>query len=130
MPAHRFISVRRLILVTLATALTACGAVGPSGGPVAQSPLPASVTALIHELQGQPPSNPPAYVASYDYRGEVVYYVPPRCCDIFGDLYNGAGQIICHPDGGLAGHGDGRCPDFESKRTNEKIVWRDLRMRG
>jgi hypothetical protein len=130
MPRHRFFYMRRLILVTLAIGLAACGIGTPSGGPVPQSPLPASVTTLIHELEAQPPSNPPAFVASYDYGGQVVYYVPPRCCDIFGDLYNAAGQIICHPDGGLAGHGDGRCPDFATQRTNEKIIWRDLRTRG
>ena len=95
-----------------------------------QSPIPAAVTALIHELEAQPPANPPAFVASYDYQGQVVYYVPPRCCDIFGDLYNAAGEIICHPDGGLAGHGDGRCPDFVSARSNERILWRDLRPQG
>ena len=110
--------------------MTACGTGAPSGGPPPQSPIPAAVTALIDELEAQPPANPPAFVASYDYRGQVVYYVPPRCCDIFGDLYNAAGQIICHPDGGLAGRGDGRCPDFESRRTNERIIWRDLRPRG
>ena len=110
--------------------MTACGTGTPSGGSPPQSPIPAAVTALINELEAQPSANPPAFVASYDYRGQVVYYVPPRCCDIFGDLYNAAGQIICHPDGGLAGRGDGRCPDFESRRTNERIVWRDLRPRG
>ena len=115
---------RHLILATAAMTLTACGAVSPSGGPAA---LPEPVTRLINELEAQPPANPPAFIASYDYRGQVVYYLPPRCCDIFGDLYDAEGQIICHPDGGLAGKGDGRCPDFISQRTNEKIIWRDLR---
>lgn len=118
------ISMRHLILATAAMTLTACGAVSPSGGPAA---LPEAVTRLINELEAQPPANPPAFIASYDYRGQVVYYLPPRCCDIFGDLYDAEGQIICHPDGGLAGKGDGRCPDFISQRTNEKIIWRDLR---
>jgi len=118
------ISMRHLILATAAMTLTACGAVSPSGGRAA---LPEAVTRLINELEAQPPANPPAFIASYDYRGQVVYYLPPRCCDIFGDLYDAEGQIICHPDGGLAGKGDGRCPDFISQRTNEKIIWRDLR---
>jgi hypothetical protein len=56
-----------------------------------------------------------------------VYYLPPRCCDIFGNLYDSQGQIICHPDGGIAGHGDGRCPDFLNQRTNETVIWRDTR---
>jgi hypothetical protein len=127
---HRLIAIRHSILVTVAIALTACSAGAPIGGPATNSPLPTAVTALIHELEAQPPTYPPAYVASYDYGGQVVYYVPPQCCDLFGDLYNAAGQIICHPDGGLAGRGDGSCPDFVTQRTNEKIIWRDLRTRG
>jgi hypothetical protein len=108
-------------------ALGACGphdAKGTGGSP---SPVPPAVTAVIQVLQSQPVANPPAYVASYDYSGQVVYYVPPRCCDIFGNLYNSGGEVICHPDGGLAGHGDGRCPDFFRLRTNETIIWRDTR---
>lgn len=120
--------IRHLLLVTLVAALIACGAVpSHSGGKVPQSPIPIAVAALIHDLETQPVANPPAYVASYEFRGEVVYYVPPRCCDIFGDLYDGDGQLICHPDGGLAGHGDGRCPEFASQRTNERIIWQDTR---
>jgi Tol biopolymer transport system component len=85
------------------------------------------VTALIEDLKSQPVANPPAYVASYEYSGQVVYYVPPRCCDIFGNLYDAQGQLICHPDGGIAGNGDGRCPDFLSQRKNETVLWRDTR---
>jgi hypothetical protein len=122
------ISMKHWVLMMLAVALAACGAAAPGGGGAAgQTPVPAAIAALIHELETQPVVNPPAFVASYDYSGNVVYYVPPRCCDIFGDLYNSAGQIICHPDGGLAGRGDGRCPDFLSQRTNETMIWRDPR---
>lgn len=129
--AHRLLFVRYLLLATLALAFTACGSVpSRSGGPPPQSPIPVAVSALIHDLETRPVANPPAYVASYDFRGQVVYYVPPRCCDIFGDLYDANGQLICHPDGGLAGNGDGRCPGFASERTNERIIWRDMRPRG
>lgn len=98
-----------------------------NGGPPPQSPIPVAVVALIHDLETRPVANRPAYVASYNFRGQVVYYVPPRCCDMFGDLYDAEGQLICHPDGGLAGNGDGRCPGFASERTNERIIWRDMR---
>jgi len=113
--------VKPWLLMILTAALTACGGLGSGSDP---TPVPAPVANLIHELQTQPPANPPAYVASYQYRGQIVYYVPPRCCDIFSDLYDGSGTLICHPDGGLAGHGDGRCPDFLSQRRNETILWR------
>ena len=66
-------------------------------------------------------------VARYEYRGGRVYYVPPRCCDVYGTLYDASGTILCHPDGGFTGDGDGRCPDFFEERRNEKIIWRDRR---
>jgi uncharacterized protein DUF6970 len=111
------------ILVMLGTTLAACGAAGVSR----PTPVPAAVSTLIQQLEAQPQANPPLYIASYEYRGQVVYYVPPRCCDIFSDLYSSAGDLLCHPDGGLAGHGDGRCSDFLSQRKNETIIWRDRR---
>ena len=72
--------VKPWLLLIVTAALTACGGLGSGSDP---TPVPAPVANLIHELQTQPPANPPAYVASYQYQGEIVYYVPPRCCDIF-----------------------------------------------
>jgi hypothetical protein len=114
--------IKHIGLVLIVLGLAACGA-----QPAQQPQVPAAVSAIIEDLKNQPVANPPAYVASYEYSGQVVYYVPPRCCDIFGNLYDGQGQLICHPDGGIAGHGDGRCPDFLSQRKNETILWRDTR---
>ncbi len=123
---HRLEVIKHIALVMLILGLAACGA-RPAGE---QAQVPAAVAALIQDLKNQPVANPPAYVASYEYSGQVVYYVPPRCCDIFGNLYDSAGQLICHPDGGLTGKGDGLCPDFFSLRRNEQIIWRDPRPRG
>ena len=115
--------IKQIGLVLIVLGLAGCGA-----QPAGQQPqVPAAVAALIEDLKSQPVANPPAYVASYEYSGQVVYYVPPRCCDIFGNLYDGQGQLICHPDGGIAGHGDGRCPDFFSQRKKEAVLWRDTR---
>jgi hypothetical protein len=106
----------------LAAALSSACATGKSVGPDAEW-----LTALVHDLESQPVANPPAFIARYDYGGGVVYYLPPRCCDIPSNVYRGDGTIICHADGGLTGGGDGRCPDFLSTRKNEKIVWKDQR---
>jgi hypothetical protein len=56
-----------------------------------------------------------------------VYFLPQRCCDIMGVLYRADGSVMCRPDGGFTGTGDGRCPDFFVERKNERIVWRDAR---
>jgi hypothetical protein len=113
-------------VLVVALAVAGCGAAAPGTGS-GKVPVPESISAIIHDLESRPVANPPAYVASYDYAGHVVYYVPPRCCDVFGDLYDIAGHVICHPDGGLAGTGDGRCPDFLKQRKHEMIIWRDSR---
>ena len=68
-------------------------------------------------------SSAPDFVARYDYNGQTVYYVAPRCCDIWSILYDSSGTVLCAPDGGIAGMGDGRCPDFIAERKNEKILW-------
>lgn len=111
--------IRRVVSAVALALGAACATEGPRD--------PAWLTTLIHELESQPVGNPPAFIARYDYRGQVVYYLPPRCCDIPSNLYDAAGAIICHPDGGLSGSGDGRCSGFFAQRTNEKVVWRDPR---
>ena len=65
----------------------------------------------------------PAYVTRYDYKGRVVYYVAPRCHVIFSDLYDVNGLLLAHPDGGIAGQGDGRAADFFDARGNEVFLW-------
>jgi hypothetical protein len=85
------------------------------------------LTPVIAELEREPVANPPAYLASYEYKGETVYYLPPRCCDVPSTVYGPTGTILCSADGGLTGRGDGRCPDFFAERRDEQIIWRDQR---
>ena len=57
---------------------------------------------------------PPACIQRYTYHDEVVFYTPiPGCCDRMSTLYDRCGTILCAPDGGYTGKGDGRCPDFK-----------------
>ncbi len=88
---------------------------------------PAWLTSLISQIEAEPIANPPALIARYDFNGATVYYLPPRCCDKWSTLYREDGSIVCHPDGGLTGKGDGGCPAFLAERKNEVIVWRDSR---
>jgi len=91
---------------------------------------PVWVGKLIEEYSAAPVGNPPQSIWRYEYKGNTVYYVPPQCCDFYSDLYNIDGVIIAHPDGGIAGGGDGRSPDFFQKRTHEMLVWQDNRRPG
>ena len=83
---------------------------------------------LIAKLQGQPVANPPLSIAEYRYQGRTVYYLPPRCCDIFSDLYDVSGNLIAHPDGGITGGGDGRAPRFFEEAQLIQVVWEDRRL--
>ena len=112
----------RSIFLLAALSLLGCAGIMSPGDDV-----PAWVVGLIRQMESEPVANPPAFVARYEYRDAEVYYVPPRCCDVPSTLYDASGTVLCHPDGGLAGDGDGRCPDFLAERRNEKIVWRDRR---
>jgi hypothetical protein len=86
--------------------------------------------AIIKRYQREPVGNPPQSIWRYEYKGQVVYYVPAQCCDQFSTLYDAKGKIICSPDGGFSGRGDGHCTDFFSTRANEKLIWKDSRSRA
>lgn len=102
--------------------LAGCATSTPSGNP-------AFIDQLIDQFENEPVGNPPQSIWSYEYNGQVVYYVPQQCCDQFSTLYNSTGDVICAPDGGLDGKGDGGCTDFFSTRINELLVWQDTRTR-
>ncbi len=109
-----------LILITVIILLGACSH-------ATQSLNPAWVDKLIQQFESDPVGNPVQSIWSYEYDGQVVYYIPPQCCDQYSTLYDTSGSVICAPDGGFTGKGDGKCPDFLSKRTNEQLVWKDSR---
>ena len=92
--------------------------------------IPEWLIDLIQRLENEPVANPPASVTRYEYKGQPVYFVPQRCCDIFSDLYDADGNLIAHPDGGITGRGDGRASDFFQERKDELVIWRDRRSYG
>ncbi|HEX7541492.1 MAG TPA: hypothetical protein VF352_05115 [Anaerolineales bacterium] len=88
---------------------------------------PEWVKNLIATYEKDSVGNPPQSIWQYEYNGQIVYYVPPQCCDQFSTLYDANGTVICAPDGGFTGHGDGKCSDFFQERKNEKLIWKDPR---
>ena len=92
--------------------------------------IPEWLTDLIQRLENEPVADPPASITQYEYKGQTVYFLPQRCCDIFSDLYDATGNIIGHPDGGITGQGDGRALDFFEERSNEQVTWEDHRAYG
>ena len=85
------------------------------------------VRELIRKYSEDPRGNPPASIWRFNYRGSEVFYIPPSCCDVYSELYDSNGVLLCAPDGGLTGRGDGRCPDFAAERSAGVLVWKDPR---
>ena len=119
------IMLRRQFVVLTFLISVACA--GNPAAPDSDNSMPAWLTTLVRQAEEQPVANPPAFIARYDYKGQTMYFLPQRCCDIMSVLYRSDGSVACHPDGGLKGTGDGQCADFFVERRNERILWRDAR---
>ena len=79
---------------------------------------------FVHELIASPPFGSAHEIWRYRFNGETVYYIPPQPYDIPSVLYDSDGKVICSPDGGLRGDGDGRCPTFFKKRRGGRLIWK------
>lgn len=99
----------------------------PTGSKVVLDSLPVCVKVLIEKMKSEPATNPPGKIYSFKYMGKKVFYVPAVCCDNFSDLYNDSCRLMGHPDGGFTGEGDGKIKDFETAKSQEKLLWEDIR---
>jgi hypothetical protein len=79
--------------------------------PYPRWPPPPWLQRLIGQLRAQPPGNPPLTVWRYRYRGQVVYDLPPQCCDQMSTLFDA----------------EGRAGDFHELRQEGVLLWRDPR---
>ena len=88
---------------------------------------PAWLKARIKAVLGERKRNPITRMLRYTYGGQTVYYISAPCCDQYSEVLDTKGKLVCQPDGGITGKGDGKCPDFDKNKTNEKLVWQDPR---
>jgi hypothetical protein len=65
----------------------------------------------------------PLWVYRYTYQNEYFYYLYADCCDQYNYLLDGECNIICAPDGGFSGAGDGQCPDYYQYLTSKQLIW-------
>lgn len=122
---HERLEMKVSTLVTAFMVILVCGC--SAIGPAPSSGIPDWINKQIAQFQTAPIGNPPQSIWQYEYKGSIVYYIPPQCCDQFSQLYDSAGKLICAPDGGFSGRGDGKCPDFSKLRKNEILIWQDTR---
>jgi hypothetical protein len=109
---------------------TSANTVDPVPARVAESDTtarPKWLQARIQSVLSERKRNPIIRILRYQYQGKTVYYQSAPCCDQFRRCSTRPGRVICNPDGGITGKGDGKCPDFEKNKTNEKLVWQDPR---
>ncbi|MHB1148277.1 MAG: DUF6970 domain-containing protein [Lutibacter sp.] len=80
----------------------------------------------IKKIKNEEVRNPPAQVWKWEVDGQTYYYITSDCCDQYNYLYNSNCEVICAPDGGLIGTGDGNCPDFIGS-IKKTLIWKDNR---
>ncbi len=128
---------KTIILIMCVIATGCCGTKKTDNGPLIKEDtviqntlpqnIPACISGLIETFTKEEKQNPPRKIYSYTYRDKQVFYVTAPCCDFFSDLYDSDCKLIGHPDGGFTGKGDGKFPNFEKVRSNEKLMWEDKR---
>jgi hypothetical protein len=112
---------RMLVMAAVPLLLAGCT-------PAVTEEPPAFVKELIAGIEAAPAANSPGAIWQYRYGERTVYYLPPSCCDVPSALFDADGELICGPDGGFTGKGDGRCPDFFDRRSKERKIWDDPRV--
>jgi hypothetical protein len=128
-------NLRLLLFVALPIAFCSCNKPPVASAPpaaISQNGMgreenPEWLNEQIQEFKHEKPTNPPVKIYRYSFQGQEVYYVTGYCCDVPGKVFSKEGKQLCEPDGGITGRGDGKCPDFFNSRTNEKLIWEDLR---
>lgn len=88
--------------------------------------LPPCIENKIAEILANEVSNPPTEVWKWDVDDKTYYYITSDCCDQFNILYSENCEMICAPDGGFTGEGDGKCPEFKGEII-KMLVWQDSR---
>ena len=91
---------------------------------------PSWINNLIKNEESRPATSPPRSLSKCTYKNQIVYYLPSRCCDMPSIVYSGKGDVVCSPDGGLTGKGDGKCSDFFESKKNCVVIWKDSRTKG
>ena len=87
---------------------------------------PICIKNKIEELRKLEVYNPPAQIWKWEVDNQFFYYITSNCCDQYNYLYNENCEIICAPDGGIIGKGDGKCPTFYSEII-KTLIWKDTR---
>ena len=87
---------------------------------------PMCIKDKIEVIMAAKVNNPPTQIWKWEADGEIYYYITSNCCDQYNNLFNGKCELVCAPDGGITGNGDGNCPIFTHKIV-KIFIWEDKR---
>lgn len=88
--------------------------------------VPACIQSKIKQIKSEPVRNPRAQIWKWEVDGKTYYYITSGCCDQYNYLYDANCNIVCAPDGGITGGGNGECPNFKGK-AKKTLIWQDER---
>ena len=86
--------------------------------------VPDCVQSKIDAIANQANYSPLAEVWKWVADDKTYYYFTSDCCDQFNLLYDEECKLVCAPDGGFTGQGDGACPHWATTPI-KTLVWRD-----
>lgn len=89
------------------------------------SETPKCIEDKICDLKKGTSQNPPASVLKYVIADTAYYYFSADCCDQFSQLFDENCNLLCAPDGGITGMGDGNCPVNIFTASNVTKIWED-----
>lgn len=87
---------------------------------------PLCIIEIIQTIKNDAVRNPPGEVWKWVVGDDIYYYITSDCCDQYNYLLNESCEVVCAPDGGITGLGDGNCPDFNGAIEKTRI-WKDDR---
>lgn len=88
--------------------------------------VPYCIEKKINKIANSKVQNPPAQIWEWNVDGKTYYYFTSTCCDQYNFLYDASCNIVCAPDGGFTGNGDGNCPPMNGN-IEKTLVWKDNR---
>lgn len=88
--------------------------------------VPSCIEEKIKDIKKEALRNPPAQVWKWEVDGNTYFYFTSDCCDQYNYLYDEDCNVVCAPDGGFTGNGDGNCLDFNEEIV-KTLVWEDDR---
>ena len=111
---------KTLLIIILILPLLSCD--NEEGG----TEVPSCIERKIDEIKSETVWNPPAQVWKWENDENTYYYITSECCDQWNYLYDEQCNVVCAPDGGITGMGDGNCPEF-SEPIDKSLIWADDR---